>query len=119
MTRPLKLEFADALFHVSSRGGRQEDIFLTDDDRRDWLEVLDIVCVRFNWAVHAFCQMTNRYHLLLETVDGNLSRGMRQLNGLYTQRFKFSGALQGNFDTKRCLLVEVDALCGVEPAARQ
>lgn len=96
MARPLRLEFAGALYHVTSRGDRQEDIFLCDDDRQDWLEVLGTVCDRFNWVVHAFCQMTNHYHLLLETVDGNLSRGMRQLNGLYTQRFNRRHRLVGH-----------------------
>mgnify|MGYP000879398902 FL=1 len=76
MARPLRLEFAGALYHVTSRGDRREDIFLDDDDRVDWLEVLGTVCARFNWVVHAFCQMTNHYHLLVETVDGNLSAGM-------------------------------------------
>ncbi len=96
MARPLRLEFSGALYHLTSRGDRREDIFLSDDDRRDWLEVLGIVCARFNWVVHAFCQMTNHYHLLLETVDGNLSRGMRQLNGVYTQRFNRRHGLVGH-----------------------
>ena len=83
MTCPLRLEFAGALYHVTSRGDRREDIFL-NDDRRVWLVVLGATCLRFNWVVHAFCQMTNHYHLLLETVGGNLARGMRQLNGEFT-----------------------------------
>ena len=87
MARPLRLEYAGAFYHVTSRGDRREDIFFDDDDRIVWLEVLGNVCGRFNWVVHAYCQMTNHYHLLVETVDGNLSRGMRQLNGQYTQRF--------------------------------
>ncbi|MCK4707676.1 MAG: transposase [Gammaproteobacteria bacterium] len=53
----------------------------------DYLDVLSNVCERFNWVIHAYCLMTNHYHLLIETPDGNLSRGMRQLNGVYTQRF--------------------------------
>ncbi|MEH6814753.1 MAG: transposase [Motiliproteus sp.] len=81
------MEFSGALYHVTSRGDRREDIYLTDEDREDWLDVLGSVCSRFNWIVHAYCQMTNHYHLLVETVDGNLSKGMRQLNGVYTQRF--------------------------------
>ena len=87
MARPLRLEYAGALYHVTSRGDRQESIYRDDDDREDWLAVLAQVCERFNWIVHAWCQMTNHYHLLVETADGNLSRGMRQLNGVYTQRF--------------------------------
>ena len=84
MTRPLRLEFAGALYHVTSKGDRREDIYLDDGDGEEWLQVLGHVCSRYNWVVHAYCQMTNHYHLLVETVDGNLSKGMRQLNGLYT-----------------------------------
>ena len=87
MARPLRLEFAGAVYHVTSRGDRREDIYVDDEDRNDWLIVLAMVCDRFNWVVHAYCQMTNHYHLLIETVEGNLSQGMRQLNGVYTQRF--------------------------------
>ncbi|WP_028990441.1 transposase [Thermithiobacillus tepidarius DSM 3134] len=96
MARPLRLEFAGALYHVTSRGDRREDIFLCEADRRDWLDVLGTVCERFNWVVHAFCQMTNHYHLLVETVDGNLSKGMRQLNGWYTQRVNRRHGLAGH-----------------------
>ncbi len=87
MARPLRLEYAGAPYHVTSRGDRREDIYFDDDDRIAWLKILDGVCGRFNWVVHAYCQMSNHYHLLVESVDGNLSRGMRQLNGQYTQGF--------------------------------
>lgn len=96
MARPLRIEFAGALYHVTSRGDRREDIFLCDDDRQDWLDVLGTVSDRFNWVVHAFCQMTNHYHLVLETKDGNLSKGMRQLNGFYTQRFNRRHGMVGH-----------------------
>lgn len=85
MARPLRLEFAHALYHVTSRGDRREDIFHSDADRHAWLGVLAQVCKRFNWTVHAYCLMSNHYHLLVETPDANLSAGMRQLNGVYTQ----------------------------------
>ena len=87
MARPIRIEYAGALYHVTSRGDRREDIYLGDDDRIDWLEVLGQTCKRFNWVIHAYCQMSNHYHLLVETIDGNLSKGMRQLNGIYTQHF--------------------------------
>lgn len=87
MARPLRIEYPGALYHITSRGDRREDIYLDDEDREAWLEVLATTCERFNWVVHAYCQMSNHYHLLVETVDGNLSRGMRQLNGIYTTRF--------------------------------
>ncbi len=111
MARPLRLEFSGAIYHVTSRGDRQEDIFLCDDDRDDWLEILGIVCARFNWVVQAYCQMTNHYHLLVETVDGNLSRGMRQLNGLYTQRFNRRHGMVGHLFQGRykAILVQREA----------
>ncbi len=111
MARPLRLEFSGALYHVTSRGDRQEDIFLCDEDRQDWLDVLETVCDRFNWVVHAFCQMTNHYHLLLETVDGNLSKGMRQMNGLYTQRFNRRHRMVGHLFQGRykAILVQKEA----------
>jgi REP element-mobilizing transposase RayT len=110
MARPLRLEFSGALYHVTSRGDRREDIFLCDDDRLDWLDVLGTVCDRFNWVVHSFCQMTNHFHLVLETVDGNLSKGMRQLNGLYTQRFNRRHSMVGHLFQGRykAILVQKD-----------
>lgn len=85
MARPLRLEFPNALYHVTSRGDGREDIYLSDGDRETWIAILGEVCTRFNWVCHAYCQMTNHYHLLIETPDANLSKGMRQLNGVYTQ----------------------------------
>ncbi len=96
MARPLRLEYAGALYHVTARGDRREDIYRDEVDRQAWLEGLATVCQRFNWGVHAYCQMTNHYHLLVETAEGNLSRGMRQLNGHYTQRFNRRHGLVGH-----------------------
>jgi REP element-mobilizing transposase RayT len=87
MARPLRLEFAGALYHVTARGDGREDIYRADGDRRLFLDVLGEVWERCGWKVHAYCLMTNHYHLLVETPDANLAKGMRQLNGVYTQRF--------------------------------
>jgi REP element-mobilizing transposase RayT len=87
MTRPLRLEFSGALYHVTSRGDRRALIYLDDTDRAFWMQALAEVCQRFHFVVHSFCQMGNHYHLLLETDDANLSQGMRQLNGMYSQYF--------------------------------
>ncbi len=111
MARPLRLEFAHALYHVTSRGDRREDIYLDDADREAWLAVLSQVCKRFNWTVHAYCLMSNHYHLLVETPDANLSAGMRQLNGVYTQhvnrRHGWVGHVyQGRF---KAIVVQKDA----------
>jgi len=87
MSRPLRLEFSGALYHITSRGDRREDIYDDDVDRKAFLSVLDHVCDTYNWVCHAYCLMSNHYHLLIETPDANLSRGMRQLNGVYTQTY--------------------------------
>ncbi|MCW8935561.1 MAG: transposase [Gammaproteobacteria bacterium] len=85
MARPLRIELPGGLYHITSRGDRREDIYLNDADRLEWLRILKMVCHRFNWVCHAWCQMTNHYHIIIETPEGNLSQGMRQLNGVYTQ----------------------------------
>lgn len=111
MARPLRLEFPDALYHVTSRGDRREDIYLQDTDRHGFLSLIGEVCDRFNWRVHAYCLMTNHYHLVIETPDGNLSAGMRHLNGVYTQRFnrrhkRVGHVFQGRYTA---ILVDKDA----------
>lgn len=87
VARPLRVAFPGALYHVTSRGNAREAIFHCDADRRLFLGVLGDVVARYHWRCHAYCLMTNHYHLLLDTPRANLSLGMRQLNGLYTQRF--------------------------------
>jgi putative transposase len=96
MTRPLRLEFAGALYHVTSRGDRKNLIFRDDLDRLAWLSMLAKVCKRLNFVVHSFCQMSNHYHLLIETIDGELAAGMRQFNGAYSQYFNRRHDLVGD-----------------------
>jgi putative transposase len=86
MTRPLRIEFPGALYHVTARGDQLNAIYRDDTDRYIWLELLGLVCARFHLVIHAYCQMTNHYHLMVETAEGNLAQGMRQLNGMYSQR---------------------------------
>jgi len=85
MSRPLRIEFDGALYHVTSRGDRKEPIYDDDLDRIKFLETLGEVISTYSWLCHAYCLMGNHYHLVIETPSGNLSRGMRQLNGVYTQ----------------------------------
>jgi putative transposase len=87
MARPLRLQFDGALYHVTSRGNAREDIFDDDADRHAFLECLGKVVQRFHWLCHAYCLMDNHYHLVIETPEANLAQGMRQLNGIYTQRY--------------------------------
>jgi len=87
MARSRRIEYPGAVYHVTSRGNAKRNVFLDNKDRLRFLEILKQVVDRFNWLCHAYCLMTNHYHLLIETIDPTLSRGMRQLNGVYTQAF--------------------------------
>ncbi len=87
MARPLRVEFSGAVYHVTCRGNAKQAVFLDDADREEFFTVLTSVVKRFNWLCHAYCLMGNHYHLVIETPEGNISRGMRQLDGVYTQRF--------------------------------
>jgi len=111
MSRPLRIELAGGLYHVTSRGDRREAIYRDAQDRVDWLAVLGEVCSRFNWRCHAYCEMTNHYHVVVETPDANLSNGMRQLNGVYTQVMNRRHGLVGHLFQGRfkAILVEREA----------
>ena len=87
MVRPLRIEFAGALYHVTSRGNARQDIYLTDSNRKAFLSYLERACERHQWLCHAYCLMSNHYHLLIETEGPTLSRGMKYINGSYTQAF--------------------------------
>lgn len=111
MARPLRIQFPGAVYHVTSRGNARKAIARNDDDRRRFLSILDQVVTRYHWRCHAYCLMPNHYHLLIETRDENLSRGMRQLNGLYTQDFnrrhhRVGHLFQGRF---KAILVQKDS----------
>jgi putative transposase len=80
VARPLRVEYDGALYHITSRGNEQKAIFKDSQDRHWFLDILYEVNKRYNWICHAYCLMTNHYHLIIETPDGNLSRGMHQLN---------------------------------------
>ncbi len=108
MARPLRLEFAGALYHVTSRGDRREAIYETDEDRESYLSLLGEVCEIYHWHCHAYCLMTNHYHLLIETLEGNLSKGMRQLNGVYTQHFNRANSRVGHVFQGRYQAILVD-----------
>lgn len=111
MARPLRLEYPGGLYHVTSRGNARHNIFTDDTDRELFLSTLALVTKRFNWLCHAYCLMDNHYHLMIETPEGNLSRGMRQLNGVYTQRFnrrytRVGHLLQGRY---KAIVVEKES----------
>ncbi|MYM28495.1 addiction module toxin RelE [Duganella sp. CY15W] len=111
MTRPLRIQYPGALYHVTSRGDRKALIFRDDTDRAVWLQLLGEVCGRFGYAVHAFCMMGNHYHLLVETINANPALGMRHLNGVYAQYFNRRHDLVGHVFQGRyhAVLIEKEA----------
>ena len=110
MARPLRLEFPGAVYHITARGNGRNDIFVDDQDRQQFIAILSETVERYNWLCHAYCLMDNHYHLLIETPDPTLSKGMRQLNGVYTQAFnrshnRIGHVFQGRF---KSIIVEKD-----------
>ena len=87
MARPLRIEFAGALYHVTSRGNERRPIFRTNRDRQAFLAFLATVTRRFGWSVTAWVLMNNHFHLVIQTPEPNLSRGMQWLNGTYAAWF--------------------------------
>ncbi len=87
MARPLRIEYSGAIYHLTARGNAHAPIFFNDSDRSVFLTILGDLVERYNWCCHGYCLMDNHYHLLVETPDANLSAGMRQLGGIYTQKF--------------------------------
>ena len=124
----MTLQFAGALYHVTSRGDGREDIYLDELDKKEFLNILSKVYQRFNWTIHAFCLMENHYHLLIETPDANLAKGMRYLNGVYTQRFNsthnrvghvFQGRYKSILVDKNSYLLELARYIVLNPVRAQ
>jgi putative transposase len=111
MARPLRLQVPGAFYHVMSRGNAREPVFLDDVDRQHFLQELDRVTARLRWSALAYCLMPNHYHLLINTADATLARGMRDLNGTYAQGFnrrhgRIGHLFQGRY---KALLIEKGA----------
>lgn len=111
MARPLRIEFSGALYHVTARGNAKEDIYTDDADRQQFLSLLHHTVNRYDWYCHAYCLMDNHYHLLIETNSPTLSKGMKFLNGTYTQYFnrqhqRVGHVFQGRY---KAILVQKDS----------
>ena len=111
MSRPLRIEFPGAVYHVTSRGDRRESIFADDEDRVALLAIVEQGLERFDAQMLAYCLMGNHYHFVLHTRSANLSLLMRHINGVYSQRYNrrhglVGHLLQGRF---KAILVDRDA----------
>ncbi len=109
MPRPLRIEFAGALYHVMARGNQGQSIFRDDKDHLRFLETLGEACEKTGWRIHAYVLMSNHYHLLLETPEANLVAGMKWLQGTYTQRHNTRHRVCGHLFQGRYKAVPVDA----------
>jgi len=114
MSRPLRIQYPGAEYHIISRGNGGQKIFQDKEDFSIFLEELKRTIDDHNWISYAYCLMPNHYHLFIKTIDPNLSIGMRQLNGNYTQRSnirhkRYGHLFQGRF---KSVLVEDDGYHG-------
>lgn len=113
MARQIRIEYPGAIYHITSRGNAQQAIFDTKADRYHFLSILEKACERYQWSVFAYCLMDNHYHLLIETRESSLSKGMRHLNGVYTQWYnntrknkRYGHLFQGRF---KAILVDKES----------
>jgi len=111
MSRPLRIEYSGAWYHVMNRGRRREKIYYDKKDYEQFLKVLEETSSLFSVEIHAYTLMPNHYHLLIRTPKGNLSRGMRHINGVYTQRFNNKYKIDGSLFRGRykSILVEEES----------
>ena len=108
MARPLRIEMENGLYHVTVRGWERRAIVDGEEDREDWLRLLDRVATRSSWRVFAWVLMSNHFHLFLRTLQPNLSAGMHDLNAGYASLFnrrhcRVGSLFQGRF---KAILVE-------------
>ncbi len=109
MTRPLRIVYPGAFYHITSRGNEKRAIFSDRRDRERFIGYLESATQRYDATIHAFCLMTNHYHLLLETPSGNLPQIMRHINGAYTTYFNVKQERAGHLFQGRYKAILVDA----------
>jgi len=109
MTRPLRVEYPDAFYHVINRGNYQEKIYINDRDKEKFLEYLEIAADRFSINFHGYCLMSNHYHLLVQTPDANLSKAMQWINVSYATYFNRKRDRHGHLFQGRFKAILIDA----------
>jgi REP element-mobilizing transposase RayT len=124
MARPLRIEFPGAVYHVTSRGNEKRRIFRSDRDHKAFLDFLGHAAKRFGWSVTAWVLMTNHFHLVIQTPEPNLSRGMHWLNGSYAGWFNkqhkrwghlFGGRFKAFLIDKETYFIEVLRYVALNP----
>jgi len=109
MPRPLRIEYPNAFYHVMNRGKGRQMIFLDEKYYLDFLKTISEAHERFGAIIHCYCLMGNHYHLLIETPEANISRVMRHINGIYTQRYNRLSSTDGPLFRGRFKAILVDS----------
>jgi putative transposase len=109
MSRPLRIAYPGAFYHITSRGNERKPVFKSGRDREKFLEYLESATSRYKAVIHVYCLMDNHYHLLLETPAGNLPRIMRHINGAYTTYFNVKRNRSGHLFQGRYKAILIDA----------
>src|SRR3546814_16451926 len=109
MARPLRLELPGAAYHLTALGNVGQPVFRGAEDSLLFLEILGESCTRFDWRCFGYCLLPDRYHLVVETRQPTLARGMRQLNGRYTQAFNRRHGIGGHVFQGRYRAVMVES----------
>lgn len=115
MARKLRIESEGGIYHVISRGNYRADVFRSEKTKQAFLKCLDEACMKTGWRVHAWCLMSNHYHLALETPAANLVAGMRWLQGTFSVRFNRLRSEQGHLFQGRYKSLIVDPDEGLGP----
>jgi len=109
MARPLRIEFPGAFYHITARGNEKKDVFRSHKDRERFLFYIASAAERYGAVIHAYCLMSNHFHLLMETPRGNLSEIMQYVNGAYTTYFNVKRKRTGHLFQGRFKSIVVDA----------
>ncbi len=109
MSRPLRIQYPNAWYHIMNSARRGQDLFADKKDMSVFLDLLQETTTLFNLKVSAYCLMPTHYHLLVQTPDANLARCMRHINGIYTQRYNARHQCDGTLFRGRYKSVLVDA----------
>lgn len=114
MARQIRVEYPGAVYHITSRGNARKKIFNSNKDCLLFLNILKDTIDRYNWVCYSYCLMPNHYHLFIKTIDPNLSLGMRQLNGVFTQKYNYFNKKTGHLFQGRykAALVETESYFG-------
>ncbi|HEC02306.1 MAG TPA: hypothetical protein ENI81_02120 [Phycisphaerales bacterium] len=122
MARPLRIEYPGAFYHVMNRGHRGEPIITDVRDKQRFISCLSRMAGQFNVLVHGYCLMTNHYHLILETPEGNLSRALQWVNvsyaAYYNRRRRLAGHLFRSFPPVDLIGPQIVTSWPVAPPAR-